>query len=484
MSLLRAEYLTLYASVLFIPSILHFLYRCLAQRELSKDKGCQSSCRKAPVKDPFIGLDFIYDIFFGKRIERYLDYTCSMFQSLGHTYAMKRWTWQTIFTCDSANMKHMLAIGFEDFDLPRLRLNAISTLLGSGIFSLNGEPWAHARAMLKPCFANKDKDAITSMLEGRFQALLSRLPSDGSEIDLQPLFFYLAMDFATQYLTGNSSKMLDGGTTSGRELQFFEDYTTCSEEVVRRMRLGPLQVLRFNFAARRAKRRVFKYIDDFIDESLKAKVDSNNEYVPEYNILRELAAVTSDRKVLRDQVLHILVAARDTTASLLGNLFFVLAKEKDIYDKLRSEVISIAGNETPTHQQLKQMEYLKWCVQECKWYTLQQNSLSDLLPWYLECGCELTSDTALRLHPVIPTNAREATRDTTLPYGGGQDGQAPLFVNRGALIVYNIFAMHRDKAVFGENAEEFVPERWSGLRPGWGYLPFNGGPRICLGRKY
>ena len=90
----------------------------------------------------------------------------------------------------------------------------------------------------------------------------------------------------------------------------------------------------------------------------------------------------------------------------------------------------------------------------------------------------------MRLHPVIPTNAREATRDTTLPYGGGQDGQAPLFVNKGALIVYNIFAMHRDKTVFGENAEEFVPERWSGLRPGWGYLPFNGGPRIFLGRKY
>lgn len=50
--------------------------------------------------------------------------------------------------------------------------------------------------------------------------------------------------------------------------------------------------------------------------------------------------------------------------------------------------------------------------------------------------------------------------------------------------MYNIYAMHRDIEVFGPDPEEFVPERWNGLRPGWGYLPFNGGPRICIGREY
>jgi len=48
--------------------------------------------------------------------------------------------------------------------------------------------------------------------------------------------------------------------------------------------------------------------------------------------------------------------------------------------------------------------------------------------------------------------------------------------------------MHRRKDYFGEDAEDFRPERWlddpetgkKGLRPGWEFLPFNGGPRICL----
>lgn len=42
--------------------------------------------------------------------------------------------------------------------------------------------------------------------------------------------------------------------------------------------------------------------------------------------------------------------------------------------------------------------------------------------------------------------------------------------------------MHRRTDIYGPDALEFKPERWETLRPGWGYLPFNGGPRICLGR--
>ncbi len=60
--------------------------------------------------------------------------------------------------------------------------------------------------------------------------------------------------------------------------------------------------------------------------------------------------------------------------------------------------------------------------------------------------------------------------------------------------------MHRRKDIYGPDADEFKPERWSSegvlseelrnegpkgpLRPGWGYLPFNGGPRICVGQQY
>ena len=80
-------------------------------------------------------------------------------------------------------------------------------------------------------------------------------------------------------------------------------------------------------------------------------------------------------------------------------------------------------------------------------------------------------------------NARDAVDDTYLPLGGGPDGKSPLFVPKGGVVAWSLFAMHRRKDYYGEDAEEFRPERWETLRPGWEYLPFNGGPRICLGRK-
>lgn len=57
---------------------------------------------------------------------------------------------------------------------------------------------------------------------------------------------------------------------------------------------------------------------------------------------------------------------------------------------------------------------------------------------------------------------------------------------------WSVYTMHRRKDYYGEDAEEFRPERWiddpltgkKGLRPGWEYLPFNGGARICLGQQF
>jgi cytochrome P450 len=46
--------------------------------------------------------------------------------------------------------------------------------------------------------------------------------------------------------------------------------------------------------------------------------------------------------------------------------------------------------------------------------------------------------------------------------------------------------MHRRTDIFGEDADVFDPERWlkGNLRPGWGYIPFSGGPRVCIGQNF
>ncbi|KAJ5595524.1 cytochrome P450 alkane hydroxylase [Penicillium hispanicum] len=90
----------------------------------------------------------------------------------------------------------------------------------------------------------------------------------------------------------------------------------------------------------------------------------------------------------------------------------------------------------------------------------------------------------LRLFPPIATNSRMANKDTVLPVGGGPDGKSPLFGAKHNVVTYSTFVMHRRKELFGDDADDFRPERWETIRPGWEYLPFNGGPRICPGQKF
>ncbi|KAI1735345.1 n-alkane-inducible cytochrome P-450 [Xylaria scruposa] len=92
--------------------------------------------------------------------------------------------------------------------------------------------------------------------------------------------------------------------------------------------------------------------------------------------------------------------------------------------------------------------------------------------------------TALRLWPPVPTNVRVALRDTALPRGGGQLGDEPILVPKGYAVQYNVYAMHRRPDLFGIDANEFCPERWKQQARPWEFFPFNGGPRICLGRQY
>lgn len=72
-----------------------------------------------------------------------------------------------------------------------------------------------------------------------------------------------------------------------------------------------------------------------------------------------------------------------------------------------------------------------------------------------------------------------------LPVGGGPDGSHPVFIPKGHIVTYSVYSMHRRKDFWGDDADIFRPERWEeNPKHGWDYLPFNGGPRICLGRMY
>ncbi|PKX90117.1 cytochrome P450 [Aspergillus novofumigatus IBT 16806] len=178
-----------------------------------------------------------------------------------------------------------------------------------------------------------------------------------------------------------------------------------------------------------------------------------------YVFLHELAKVRKDPVEIRSQLLHTLLAGRDTTAGLLCWALWNLSRQPRIYRKLRESVLDTFG----TYQQPRciSFEALKSCV-------------------YLQYTLKET----LRLFPPVPLNTRQAARDTTLPKGGGPNGLSPVFIPKGTEIGYSVYAMHRRKDLWGDDAEVFSPDRWASRKSGWHYLPFNGGPRICMGQQF
>lgn len=135
----------------------------------------------------------------------------------------------------------------------------------------------------------------------------------------------------------------------------------------------------------------------------------------------------------------------------------LLVRYPVILSKLREEINSVLGNEhnvTRTH--VRSMPYLDCVLKE-----------------------------VLRVYPPVPANLRFATKTTIMPRGGGPDGQSPVLIRKGWGITYAPYLMHRRKELYGEDADIFKPERWEDGKLkniGWGWLPFNDGPRVCLGK--
>ena len=97
----------------------------------------------------------------------------------------------------------------------------------------------------------------------------------------------------------------------------------------------------------------------------KTPIDAEDSRKRRYVFVEHLAERTKDPNVLRDQLMSGLLGGRDTTSSLLGNLFHVLASRPDVWQKLRAEVRQIK-NHPLTMEDIQSAKYARNCIQECE----------------------------------------------------------------------------------------------------------------------
>ncbi|PPQ75632.1 hypothetical protein CVT26_001552 [Gymnopilus dilepis] len=190
------------------------------------------------------------------------------------------------------------------------------------------------------------------------------------------------------------------------------------------------------------------------------KKEGEREVKEGESLLDHLINYTEDETVLRDEILNILLAGRDTTTNSITFAIYMLSEHPSILQRLRQEVLDVVGEtRRPTFEDMKDMKYLRAVINE-----------------------------TLRLYPAVPFNARMTNKPVVLP---GKYGNQPFYLPEGGRTAYSVFLMHRRKDLWGPDADEFDPDRFLDerlkkyLTPNpFIFLPFNAGPRICLGQQF
>ncbi|KAF7344028.1 hypothetical protein MVEN_01692300 [Mycena venus] len=400
-----------------------------------------------------------------------------------------------IFTTEPEFVKAILATEFDNYwkgpDATRLG----QSLLGFGVFNADDEMWKFHRTMSRPFF-NRERISDFDLFDKHARGVLSLMKQRLAQcyaIDIQDCVSRFTLDSATEFLFGKSVDSISAGLPypeSGPipNSAYFLDHP--SNVYVRAFAQSQiLMTERAAFSTKWPLREFWRdrvrphreiadaYVEPIINAALErrrrkeavrqeqeGKLDGEHE-----TFLSHLVEATDDKEVIRDSIFNILVAGRDTTAATLTFAVYMLAEHPDIADRLRKEILEVVGSSRmPTYDDVRSMKYLRAFING------MVSTISDrtFIKQHHRNAAIISSCNATTWPPLKP-------------------GDKPFYITPNTKIRYSVFLMHRRTDLWGPDALKFDPDRFLDdrvrkyLTPNpYIFLPFNAGPRICLGQQF
>jgi cytochrome P450 len=340
---------------------------------------------------------------------------------------------------------HFVTVGHpENFHWRESSFGDLIPLLGDGLLTVDEDFHDRARAIMMPAFHREQVAVATEAMTIEAERAIEALPV-GEVVDVYEWMRNLAMRIAMRALLGLDPDEAGKGAAAAHHFERALEYYGIDFGL--RLLRGPGSPWRRLVSSRAV-----------LDEIVFAEI-ARRRAAPDpgrHDILSLLVGARgaggeefSDREI-RDQVMTLMFAGHDTSTSTLTSMLHELARHPEVTRRLHEEQDRVLGGQAPTPLQLeKQMPYL-----------------------------EMVLDEVLRLYPPAWIGPRRAIRE--YEFGG-------CTVPKGAYVNYCSWASHRLPEVFPQ-PEAFVPERFTRERkaalPRGAYVPFGGGSRICIGKRF
>lgn len=350
---------------------------------------------------------------------------------------------------DPAGIKRVLLDNVANYSKISRDVRILSTAFGDGLLTSDGDKWRGHRRVMSSSFDHRSIAAYAPAITAAAQAQVRTWEAmdDGAEIDVAREMTTLTLEVISRTMFSTESETLQSRL----------------DESIRRglaeLNIGPqhLAPVIGRFLLDRKLARVRSHLQ-IVDEEMGKLIRSRGKHpgaAPKDLLDRLIAATDSETgfrmsdKEVRDEVVIVFLAGHETSALAATYVWYLLSLHPDVEARLHAELQSVLGGRVPGYDDLEKLRYTRMIIEE-----------------------------TMRLYPPAPVLTPRVAR--------ADDEVSGHAVAKGTEIVVVPWVLHRHRTLW-DDPDRFDPERFSkersAARPRFAYLPFGGGPRICIGAQ-
>ena len=307
-------------------------------------------------------------------------------------------------------------------------------IIGEGLLTSEGETWRKQRRMMQPAFHHTRIEKLDGMIVDATQSMLDvwqRAFESNQPIDIAREMAALTLTVTTRSLFGVDfgDEVREIGEIINRAVQYLEKPS------------NPHMV---------QSRQEFGVIVDRIIQQRRQNFKDGGDLLSSMILARdEKTGAGMDDEQLRNQVMTLMLAGYETTATTLTWTWYLLSQNPGVLKRLRSEVRDTLNGRQPRYSDVESMTYTGMVLDE-----------------------------SLRLFPPAWTLGRRAL---------GEDEIGGYYIPANTIIAICIYTLHRHPAFWDRpdvfDPQRFLPENLKGHNK-FAYIPFGAGPRQCIGNNF